>query len=327
MEVNNSCNNSIEHSIECINNNTLTHCCNNVFYPSVVKPFGIGCYLLSSLTAVYVSTFYFVIYKTVNKHISLHGEQLTILKAIRVFDISHVYLQIIAIYLFNNFKESKIWNFARFLLHTTLLISLLLNPLITINQFIKVKYGLVYHTIVTNSKIITAILATVLSTFVAHGISFILQWEAWIYAILLSFACIVMFLFTCPLVYYANKEGPLSNNELQRLGIKAHNWKRPCVTKLLLFVILTIFISIAVFSIKYRGKKINYNGIKMALFFACTYLIVTPLVHLWTMPDLKFFILKDFSDIIRSYSKKEPITVAILPPLKMKRWESGKNLY
>ena len=165
MEVNKSCNDSIEHSIECINNNTLSHCCNNVFYPSVAKPFGIGYYLLSSLTAVDVSTFYFVMFKTVNKHISLKGAQLTILKVIRVFDISHVYLQIISIYLCNNFKESTLYNFARFLLHTTLLISLLLNPLITINQFIKVKYGLVYHTIVTNPKIITSILTTVFSAF------------------------------------------------------------------------------------------------------------------------------------------------------------------
>ena len=167
--------------------------------------------------------FYFVTFKTVNKNISLHGAQLTILKAIRVFDISHVYLQIISIYLCDNFKESIIWNYASFLLHTTLLISLLLNPLITINQFIKVKYGLFYHTIVTNSKIIAAILAIAFSTFVADGVSFILRWEAWIYAILLSFATIVMFLFTCLLAYYSNKECPLSNNELQRLGIKGHN--------------------------------------------------------------------------------------------------------
>ena len=271
-------------------------------YTTSTINFELGYYFLSLSVALYATIMYTILIKTIHKHDSLQGTRVTILKFICAFDMSHVYLQSIAIYLCNNYSYSVVWHVIRFLLHVTFVISLALNPLMTVNQCMKLKFGLVYQKLIARIKVKRKIFAVIFTTFWIHVACFVSGYETYLFAILLSIVCLTISPLTGYILYVASRPPITKNLELRRWGMKQRKSKKSHLTKIFLFVILAIFISMAVFSIKHGGRKINYNGIKTATFFACTYVVITPLVHIWTMPDLKLFFVKDLVNYKNNFS-------------------------
>lgn len=263
--------------------------------------FEVEYYFVSLSVAFYSTISHFFLLKTMQKRKSLEETRVTILKFILLFDMLHVYLQGMAIYFCNNHFHSVVWHIIRFLLHNTFIISVSLNPMITINQCMKVKYGLIYQKLIARAHIKRKIVLVIMLIIIIHAFCFLYRWETYLFAVVLSLTCLIMIFMTFYLLYVASRNPPANVFDIRRqFGVKHRKLKKSHFTKLLLFVILSILISRVVFSIRHVGIKINYAGIKTAIFFSCSYVIITPIIHVWTMPDLKFYLLKDFGDYKQS---------------------------
>lgn len=252
-------------------------------------------YGMSISAAVFVTAVYVLIFNTVRRHVTIDGVHITILKYICTFDLLHMYLQTIAIYLCNNWRYSIAFSVVRFATHTTFLITVLLNPLLNVNQLLKIRYGLHYHHILDNSNVTRSICIYICVIVCAHLVSFVFKWETYLFAVMLPSATVAIFVLTVTILWYASKEYPSNTGIVRQLHVTKDKWKK-YLSRAALFIALSMSIMKTIFSIRHGGQKISYICIKVAMTLACVYLIFSPLIHVWMMADIKKFFIKDIMD-------------------------------
>lgn len=249
-------------------------------------------YVLSLATAIFVTSTYYLVFRTVYRHVSISGVRITILKCMCVFDLLHIYLQSIAIYLCNNYRYSLLFDIVRYALHSSFITAVMLNPLLSLDQYLHLRFGLHYYNILASTNVGVVICVYVSVVMSIQTAAFFFKLETYMFAISLTGASMLMLVLISYILRYANDWKTPHRNISQQVRTRRQKWKR-YLTKVILFVFLTISISCAVFLIKHGGQRINYLCIKIATVLACMYLICTPLLHVWMMADIKKFFVRD----------------------------------
>lgn len=254
-------------------------------------------YVLSLCTAFFLTIVYVLVFKTILRHVTINGVRVTLLKYLCFFDLAHIYLQIVTLYLCTHIEHSDFFLMVRFTLYSTFLISVQLNMMITANQFLYIKHGLHYHQMVANTNVGRNICLHIIVMVILHAVSFVMKLESYFFAVFLSAASIVMCFLNVSILWEASKNAHAASesSSIARMSRGKGKWKK-YVTKIFLFIVLSMSIVRTIFSIKHGRSQISYICIKVMLFLACLYLIVTPLIHIWMMTDIKKFFIKDMKD-------------------------------
>lgn len=250
-------------------------------------------YILSLTTGTITSVIYFLLFKTISNHLSIDGVRITILKYICAYDISHIVLQLVTIYMYNHWRHSVALTVVRFVLYTTFLTTVSLNPLLTINQYLFIRYGLHYHNIIAMTNITMAVRIYILIINILHVVSFVLSCQRFMFAMLLVSVSLVMLMLTSAILWQANKNRPENHYQCNQAPVKKNNKWKKYVTRTLFFLTLSLSLLRLIFSIKHSGGKINHVCIKVTVSLACTYLVLTPLINVWMNADIKKFFIKD----------------------------------
>lgn len=209
-----------------------------------------------------------------------------------------------------------------FLVHTSYLNSTAVTMLITINQFISVKYAIKYHKMVTNQRLYVAIFVVIVTCYLTYIIMFWFRKIIFMFAIFLTLTFIVMAIlmsFIFRIAHAAIKaiitsEAPRGEEKdiIEFMPRKMKKWfikpdnkseeqeekkkqmkmsqQLACVS----IVTMALLCIMAAMCIQGIVTGVHYNDIKVYMIVASVYTMMNPVIYISTMSKIRFFVKKDW---------------------------------
>lgn len=191
-----------------ITNNTYQCSANQTMLPFQKNVFSSAYHLIPTLTITWLTFSYTIIIRTIYDHLTLRGPRFTLLVILAFFDFSFCFFQCSFFYVNFFMRYSKpsmvVFRTLTFLLHTSFLNSTVMTMLITVNQFISVKYAIKYQQIVTNKRLHGVITIAITTSYILYFILYMTGYILHMFAIYLSIIFIVMFALMSFIYHCAN---------------------------------------------------------------------------------------------------------------------------
>ena len=289
--------------------------------------FGNGYHIIPTLTVIWLVITYSIIRRTIHNHLTLRGPRFTLLGFLALFDCMFCVVQCVFFYVniyMDKTPESMIlFKTLKFLLHTSLLNSTSMTMLITVNQFISVKYAIKYHKIVTNRRLYISIATVTMCCYVVYFITYIMGLVIYMFAVYFSLLFIVMttlmtFIFctaraAISAIMKTKSQAPevpaedFLPKKMKRLfsdttNVDDERKKKEKEMKsseqLACISIVTMFLIGTLTGMSIRGilSTIQYSDVKVYMTVASLYSVLNPLIYVSTMSEVRFFVKKDFAD-------------------------------
>ena len=234
-----------------------------------------------------------------------------------------------------------------FLLYTSFLNSISITLLITVNQFISVKYAIKYNTIVTANRLYVAIATVVTLSSGLHFTTFMLNSVVYMFAAYLGFVFVVMTILMCFIFLIAraaiktimnskmetNESNATfvpqkmkklfsepNNMEAERLKKEKEmktNQRLACISG----IPVTLIGAIACMCVQSITSSLKYSDVKGFIILGSLYVMLNPVIYVTTMSEIRFFVKKDFFD----WKDSNAITLSLLQRRRRRTRQVGSS--
>ena len=258
---------------------------------------------ISACTTTWVILTYFILVRTIIKHLTLRGPLFMLIFALALFDIFFCLFELGLLLIYMNVTDipTELLKVFTYLTELSLTNSAAVSTFLAINQYIAIKYSLRYQEIADNTKMKVIVISVLCGSILIHGTTHGTVGHLYFQVICLSLAIGIIIASTFRVVCEANnaiteiiRSGCIFMQNVDQLVILKKRRKiiRVTACKSLLSIALLIIVTG-----EYLRILISHTPEISLLLISTNLYMATNSTHYLTISNLRFFLIKDFRDL------------------------------